>query len=60
MIKKEKREAGLLLLSAKERYQSFLCDFSEEIQHIPLRQVAMYIGVTDVALSRIRREMGLT
>jgi CRP-like cAMP-binding protein len=60
VLKKEKREASFLLMSAKERYEHFLSEFKEDSQLIPLRQVAMYIGITDVALSRIRREMGLT
>lgn len=60
VLKKERREAGFLLLSAKERYQEFLTEFGDESKNIPLRHVAMYIGVTDVTLSRIRREMGLT
>jgi CRP-like cAMP-binding protein len=60
VLKKEKREASFLLMSAKERYEHFLNEFKEDSQFIPLRQVAMYIGITDVALSRIRREMGLT
>ncbi len=60
VLKKEKREAGFLLLTAKERYQDFLTEFGNDSQKVPLRQVAMYIGVTDVTLSRIRREMGLT
>lgn len=60
VLKKEKREAGSLLLTAKERYEQFLDEFGEEGKQIPLRQVAMYIGVTDVTVSRIRREMGLT
>lgn len=60
VLKKEKREAGFLLLNAKERYEQFLSEFGDESGLIPLRHVAMYIGVTDVSLSRIRREMGLT
>lgn len=57
---KEKRDAGFLLLNAKQRYQQFLHEFGHDSDRIPLRHVAMYIGVTDVTLSRIRREMGLT
>lgn len=60
ILKKEKREADFLLLNAKERYERFLVEFGDESKRIPLRHVAMYIGVTDVTLSRIRREMGLT
>lgn len=59
-LKKEKREAGFLLLSAQQRYQQFLDEFGEESTQIPLNQVAMYLGVTDVSLSRIRKQMGLT
>ncbi|MEZ9231416.1 Crp/Fnr family transcriptional regulator [Vibrio amylolyticus] len=60
VLKKEKREAGFLMLSAKERYQHFLIEFGDDSLHIPLRHVAMYLGITDVTLSRVRREMGLT
>lgn len=59
-LKKEKREADFLLLDATQRYQEFINEFGEEGQQIPLRHVAMYIGVTDVSLSRIRKQMGLT
>lgn len=60
VLKKEKREAAFLLLDARARYKQFLDDFGEMSHRIPLRHVAMYIGVTDVSLSRIRKEMGLT
>jgi len=60
VLKKEKREASFLLLSARERYQIFLKEFEGESHLIPLRHVAMYLGITDVSLSRIRKEMDLT
>ena len=60
VIKKETREAGFLLLSARERYEAFLAEFGDDSSRISLRQIAMYLGVTDVTLSRIRKEMGLT
>ena len=59
-LKKEQREAGFLMMSATERYQQFLADFADEASLIPLRHVAMYIGITDVSLSRIRKQMDLT
>ncbi len=59
-LKQEKRKASLLMMSAQERYELFLQEFAEESHSIPLKQVAMYIGITDVSLSRIRRKMGLT
>lgn len=59
-LKKEKREADFLLLDATQRYQEFVNEFGEEGRCIPLRHVAMYIGVTDVSLSRIRKQLGLT
>ncbi|CCN83054.1 putative cAMP-binding protein [Vibrio nigripulchritudo SFn27] len=60
VLKKERREAELLMLDAKTRYQNFLVEFGDESTQIPLRHVAMYLGITDVTLSRIRRDMGLT
>jgi CRP-like cAMP-binding protein len=59
-LKKEQREASLLMMSATERYQKFLKEFGDESKLIPLKQVAMYIGITDVSLSRIRKKMDLT
>ena len=59
-LKKERREAGFLLLSARQRYEEFLSEFGGQSDLIPLIHVAMYLGITDVSLSRIRKEMGLT
>ncbi|AOT08838.1 Crp/Fnr family transcriptional regulator [Pseudoalteromonas luteoviolacea] len=59
-IKKEKREASFLLLNAQQRYEQFLLEFGPDSEHIALNQVAMYLGITDVSLSRIRKKMGLT
>ena len=56
----ERRKAALLMLGAKERYLEFLEEFGGDAQAISLRQVAMYVGITDVSLSRIRKELGLT
>ncbi|KKJ78119.1 catabolite gene activator protein [Kiloniella litopenaei] len=60
VLKKERREADFLMLSARQRYEGFLAEFGADSDLIPLRHVAMYLGITDVTLSRIRREMAMT
>lgn len=57
IIKKEKREADFLLLNARERYEKFLDDYSMIEDAVTNYHIASYLGITDVALSRIRKEM---
>lgn len=59
-IKKEHREADLLLLSAEQRYARFLRDHAHIIDALPNYHIASYLGITEQALSRIRRRLGLT
>ena len=54
------REAELLLLDATARYQMFLKLYAPIAHRIPLYHVASYLGITNVALSRIRRKLGFT
>ncbi len=42
-------------LSAKERYASFVKNYPQLLQKIPLGMIATYIGITQQSLSRIRR-----
>jgi CRP-like cAMP-binding protein len=60
IIKKEKREADFLLLDARQRYEKFLSDYEMISDVVPNYHIASYLGITDVALSRIRKEMKLT
>lgn len=60
IVKKERREADFLLLSAKERYLKFLNDYSMIENVVANYHIASYLGITEVALSRIRKEMKLT
>lgn len=53
-VNKEQREYEFLQLSAEERYRHFCDERPEYLSHIPQHQVASYIGITPVALSRIR------
>ncbi|HET6397671.1 MAG TPA: Crp/Fnr family transcriptional regulator [Pseudoxanthomonas sp.] len=58
-LRKEQREHDLLVLDAGARYRRFLEDYADVAGRIPLKDVAAYIGVTPVGLSRIRRRLGL-
>ncbi len=56
-ISKEKRERELLMLSAEERYRLFLGQYKHLENRIPQYHIASYLGITPVALSRIRRRL---
>ena len=60
IVKKERREADFLLLDSKARYEKFLEDYSMIENSVQNYHIASYLGITEVALSRIRKEMGLT
>lgn len=51
---KEKRERELLLLEAGERYREFLREFPGLIHRVKQHQIASYLGISPVSLSRIR------
>ncbi len=56
-LRKEEREAELLLDSAETRYRRFLHRYPGLEGRIPQYHVAGYLGITPVALSRIRQRM---
>jgi CRP-like cAMP-binding protein len=58
-MKKERREYELLCLSAEERYQLFCERDGHLLERLPQQEIAKYIGITPVALSRIRKRLGL-
>jgi CRP-like cAMP-binding protein len=58
--KKETRERELLILTAEERYRSFLNEKPVLESRIKQHFIASYLGITPVALSRIRRTMGVS
>jgi len=49
----EKRERELLTLSAEERYRALVAERPELLGRVPQKDLARYIGVTPVAMSRI-------
>lgn len=56
-MKKERREYEFLVLSPEERYRSFLDRFPALKERITQNDIARYLGITPVALSRIRRRI---
>lgn len=56
-MKKEQREYELLCLSAEERYQMFCLHEAELIARLSQVDIARYLGITPVALSRIRKRL---
>lgn len=54
---KMQREQQFLQCSATQRYQTLCAARPEWLARIPLRHLASYLGITDVALSRIRRRL---
>jgi CRP-like cAMP-binding protein len=52
-IDKEQREFELLQLPAMDRYRIFQTKFADIADQIPNYQVASYLGITPVALSRM-------
>jgi len=56
-LKKSKRELLLLNETAEQRYRNLFTEQPQLLQHIPLKYIASYIGVTPQALSRIRKRI---
>jgi CRP-like cAMP-binding protein len=52
----KERMLSMITESAEERYQSMLQRHPELLQHVPLKHIASYLGITDTSLSRIRKE----
>jgi len=53
-IEKERRERELLTQSAEARYQTLLEDSPKLLDKVKQKDIARYLGITPVALSRIR------
>jgi CRP-like cAMP-binding protein len=58
-IAKEERESAFVKDSAERRYLDFCVAFPDLKERIPQQYIASYIGITPVALSRIRQKLKL-
>ena len=56
-MKKEQREFELLCLSAEDRYRRLLSNRPELLDMVYQSDIALYLGVTPVGLSRIRKRV---
>ncbi len=56
-MKKERREYELLCLSAEERYQLLLERSPKIAEFVTQNDIARYLGITPVALSRIKKRL---
>ena len=54
---KMSREQQFLQDTATERYQALATAHPDWMERLPLRHMASYLGITDVALSRIRNRL---
>lgn len=54
---KLKREKELLSMDAQEKYNSFIDTYRDIYQNIPQYQIASYLGITPIALSRIKKKI---
>jgi hypothetical protein len=57
LVRKELRTRSLLQQNAKERYLSFLETYPNLADRIPQYQLASYLGITEVSISRIKNAL---
>lgn len=56
LIRNERREAELLTMTTKQRFQQFVRNFPDLFERIPQYHIASYLGITPVALSKYKHQ----
>jgi CRP-like cAMP-binding protein len=51
------RTIDMIKEPAETRYLKLMQQYPEVLQHVPLKYIASYLGITDSSLSRIRKEL---
>lgn len=59
LVKKEKHASSFTQMNSIQRYQKFLADYPGLEKRIKQYQLASYLGITPVTLSRIRKKLNL-
>lgn len=54
---KERREREFLLMDSENRYKAFLEEYPNLENRVRQHMIASYVGITPIALSRIRKKM---
>jgi CRP-like cAMP-binding protein len=54
LVERERREYQFVAWNATERYEAFTREYPELLRRVPLYEIASYLGITPVALSKIR------
>ena len=60
LLFKEAKEAFLLLNTPEQRYRYLLAQKPHWLEQLTLTEVAMYIGISSISLSRIRKRLNLS
>ncbi len=53
----KQRSLDMITVSATQRYLKLLKEKPQILQHVPLKYIASFLGITDTSLSRIRKEI---
>jgi CRP-like cAMP-binding protein len=56
-LQKEKRESDLLFYDAKTRYQNFINEIPNALEHIKQHHIASFLGMSPETLSRIKKSL---
>lgn len=56
LVEQKFRSLSIINDIAEQRYEMLLQQKREMFQHVPLKYIASYLGITDTSFSRIRRE----
>lgn len=57
LFQSKQRSLSMITDSATDRYKQLLKEKPDIAQHVPLKYIASYLGITDTSLSRIRKEL---